>query len=145
MKKNLIALFSLLMIGMHLFGQQSTANRDMYRQKSQDQRTAGWILTGLGGAMMIGGSIAFANNFEVFGPGGEAEAVVIALGAGITTAGIILLAKSQKNKSRADAFIYPKIIIGQKSPMFTMNSSVGVEGKLCIALQKQKQKYRRPY
>jgi hypothetical protein len=138
MKKNLVSIGLLLLLFISSYGQKISGDKEIYRQKSQDQKTAGWVLTGLGSAMIIGGSIAFSQNFEVFGPGGESEAVIIGLGTAITAVGIIMLVKSKINKTRAEAFIYPKLYPYPNATVF--NKPMGIEGRLCINLEKQKAK-----
>ena len=136
MKKLILTTCASILLFSHAYTQNPS--KEYYLEKSHDQRATGWILTGIGGAMIIGGSIAFGENFEVFGPGGESEAVIVAAGGIIAGVGIIQLIKASKNKIRAGLSFnnYFKPIgnfekIGlRKSPMLS--------GTLCINLQRTK-------
>ena len=80
-----------------------------YLNKSKNQKTAAWILAGLGGAMMVGGAIGFAQNFEVFGPGGETEAAIMIAGAPVALASIPFFISAARNKGRAEVLVGPQL------------------------------------
>ena len=64
--KSIILCLILLVFGFQSFSQAPEGSRDYYLQKSKNQKTAGWVLLGVGTAMAVGGGIGFSNNFELF-------------------------------------------------------------------------------
>ena len=136
MKKIILTFCSFAFLLNQTFAQNH--NQDYYLDKSHSQRTTGWILTSIGGAMIIGGSIAFSENFEIFGPGGESEAIIIGAGTVITGVGVIQLIKASKNKIRAGVSInnYMKPTLNNGKIEFSKNALLN--GTLCISLSKTK-------
>ena len=56
-----------LLIMVNIYGQEAVAQnqtKDMYLQKSKNQKTAAWVLLISGTAMAIGGGIAFDNSYD---------------------------------------------------------------------------------
>ena len=136
MKKFLLSVCSFALIFNQAFAQNH--NQEFYLDKSHSQRTTGWILTSIGGAMIIGGSIAFAENFEIFGPGGESEAIIVGAGTVMAGIGVIQLIKASKNKIRAGVSInnYMKPTLNNGKMEFSKNALLN--GTVCISLSKTK-------
>jgi hypothetical protein len=136
MKKIILPIYLSILLFSSAYAQNP--NKDYYLEKSHNQRTTGWVLTGIGGAMIIGGSIAFGQNFEVFGPGGESEAIVIAAGGIIAGVGVIQLVKASKNKIRAGVsfnnYLNPIIDFDK----IGLTKSAMVNATFCINLQRTK-------
>ncbi|HET6769559.1 MAG TPA: hypothetical protein VFH08_19265 [Chitinophagaceae bacterium] len=81
-------------------------NKQDYLQKSKEQKTAAWLLLGGGAALTVGGSMLFAENFDIFSTGtssGEAGgAIMMIAGVGAMGGSIPLFIASARNKGRAD-------------------------------------------
>lgn len=105
--KKILVLLPLLMATLISIAQQAPVQKDRayFLQKSKNQRTAAWILTGAGAAMAIGGGIGFNENFNLFGPGGETEAGIMVAGGLMVAAGVALHIIATKNKEKADLAI----------------------------------------
>ena len=82
-------------------------DKQYYLDKSKSQKTAAWIFAGAGTAMIIGGAIGFSQNFEVFGPGGETEALIMVAGVPVALASIPFFISASRNKGRAEAMAGP--------------------------------------
>lgn len=91
--------------GISLQGQQTDTNPQLtqqdYLQKSKNQKTAAWILTGGGTAMAIGGLVLLTSQTSYF-PSEEVGAVLLAAGGAAIATGIILFSASNRNKKKAD-------------------------------------------
>jgi hypothetical protein len=84
-------------------------DKQYYLNKSKSQKTTAWILGGAGTAMVIGGAIAFGRNFELFGPGGETEALIMVAGVPVALASIPFFISAAKNKGKAEAMAGPSL------------------------------------
>lgn len=106
MKKKLV-LLPLMLAALISVAQQTPVQKDRayFLQKSKNQRTAAWILTGAGTAMAIGGGIGFSENFNLFGPGGEAEAGIMLAGGLMVAAGVAMHIIATNSKQKADLVI----------------------------------------
>ena len=107
--KRKLAVVLLLTVGLSCLAQQSQPVKDKayFLEKSKNQRTAAWVLTGVGAGMTIGGAIGFNQNFELFGPGGETEAAIMVVGVGVLGAGIIMHIIATSNKQKAELVMTP--------------------------------------
>ena len=104
--KKLVAAIVFMLVGIQSFAQETVKkDRDYFLQKSKNQRTAAWILTGAGAALAIGGGIGFNQNFELFGPGGETEAGIMVAGVALVAAGVALHIVATNSKQKADLVI----------------------------------------
>lgn len=127
--KKLLSAALLLVMATSSIAQQTAIQKDRayYLDKSKKLRTAAWVLTGAGAAMVIGGGIGFSQNFEVFGPGGETEAGIMVAGGIMLAAGVALHIIATNNKQKADLVI-------TTVPFQRPESSVGAQKKM-LALQ----------
>ena len=107
-------------------------SKEYYLQKSKNKKTAAWILLGGGTAMMVGGLIAFGNNWDnsdsytatdisgFFAIGGFFADIV----------SIPFFVSAHKNKIRAARVA----ITGQKILWYQKNS-IGFETQPCVTIK----------
>lgn len=101
----LILIFTLLIPKYSVFGQQNnegSATPDFYLQQSKRQKSTGWILLGVGTAMMVGGAATFesswgSNDYGTTDFGG----VVLLTGIVVDAVSIPFFISSGRNKRRA--------------------------------------------
>ncbi len=141
--KKLFSAAILLVMASTSMAQLSPVQKDKayFLQKSKNQRTAAWILTGAGAAMAIGGGIGFNQNFELFGPGGETEAGIMVAGGALVAAGVALHIIATGNKQKADLaigtvpFFRPGIYKGAQKKMLAL------QWKIPLARQASRKAY----
>lgn len=102
--KNFSVVLLLFAVGVSCLAQQLQPVKDkaFFLDKSKSQRTAAWVLTGVGAGMTAGGAIGFSQNFELFGPGGDTEAAIMVVGIGVLGAGVIMHILATNSKQKAD-------------------------------------------
>ncbi|ULQ58059.1 hypothetical protein KJS94_07570 [Flavihumibacter rivuli] len=91
--KNILTIFFLILFTGQVMGQAMTTTDP--NQKSKNQRTWAWLLTGGGAAMAIGGIALTASDPDYF-PGWIGPAMIGA-GAGMIGGGIILFSAAKRN------------------------------------------------
>jgi len=118
--KKIIAILTVVIIGINCFGQQGTSLESIkktdYLQKSKNQKTAAWVLLGGGIAMTVTGTVIYGNAYnkaaedDPFGTllslGTNANptgAIIATVGALAAVGSIPLFIASGKNKNRARA------------------------------------------
>ena len=133
MKKTAI-LFLLIILSASTFSQQTnpvpTVTKPDYLQKSKNQKTAAWILLGVGTAMAAGGFIWASSNIFSKSSGSE---VLFFVGIGCMTGSIPLFIFSSKNRKRAmsASFIFQQspqlqnnILVKREIPSLTLKISL---------------------
>lgn len=107
--KKILAVVLLFSAGLSCLAQQPQPIKDKayFLDKSKGQRTAAWILTGVGAVMTVGGAIGFSQNFELFGPGGDTEAAIMVVGIGVLGAGVIMHIIATNTKQKAALVVTP--------------------------------------
>ena len=120
MKKFILAL-TFLFFGLQTFSQSeksSALSKDYYLQKSKNRKTAAWILLGGGTAMIVGGAIAFAHNWDYgFYTATDISGFVLLGGLVADIVSIPFFVSAHKNKIRAAriAITSQKILWHQKN------------------------------
>lgn len=97
----------LLLLALSCFYQLSVAqqpttegSREQYMQKSKQQQTAAWVLTGGGVAMVVAGLVSSQSN-RSYVPNEQIGTGLIIAGGAAITGGIVLFTASGRNKDRA--------------------------------------------
>ena len=103
MRKIFFVVFSML-FSISLFSQKTEPTHQLskqdYLRKSKNQKTAAWILTAGGGAMVVTGLVFISSNWDYFDAKGIGTGLLIG-GAAAVTGGIILFNASKRNKQNA--------------------------------------------
>ncbi|HVZ55847.1 MAG TPA: hypothetical protein VG870_04250 [Chitinophagaceae bacterium] len=101
MKKWIVTL--LLVTGMvDSYSQGTQLTREALRQKSGNQRTAGWIMLGGGTALAVAGIITFSHSdFLSDGSGTDAGGIMTVGGVLLDLGSIVLFAASSRNARKA--------------------------------------------
>lgn len=102
MKKHLLIL-ALVLVGLKSFGQMqadTSSPRYHYLKKSQNQKTAGWIMLGAGTAMAAIGLVQFSQEFD-FSGGGDGAAALSSVGFLAMLGSIPLFIASGRNARKA--------------------------------------------
>lgn len=103
MRKIFFVVFSMLFC-ISLFSQKTEPTHQLskqdYLRKSKNQKTAAWILTAGGGAMVVTGLVFISSNWDYFESEGIGTGLLIG-GAAAVTGGIILFNASKKNQQNA--------------------------------------------
>ena len=96
--KRIFIMLAVILIGISVTAQQT---KEDYLQKSKNQKTAGWIFTAGGGAMVIAGLVLISSDPSYFS--GETVGALLAVGGGAAvTTGILLFNASNRNKKKAE-------------------------------------------
>ncbi|HTQ65500.1 MAG TPA: hypothetical protein VMI12_11935 [Puia sp.] len=88
--------------------QRKLTNRDLgiqYLEKSNQMRTTGFVVLGLGVAAWVGGAVGAYNHYDVFTGEGSGYIVLWGLGIGATVTGIVLLARSHSYLKKANLIL----------------------------------------
>lgn len=107
--KKIILLSLLLAFTASSFGQQSAPKQHWtdteYYKKSKKQKTAGWIFTGVGSAVLLTTLItdAFTSAFTGFQERASGIAIPYAIGVACVATGVVFFVASGKNKKKAKA------------------------------------------
>lgn len=107
MKKAILTTVAILFIATHCFSQ--AAEKTDYLQKSKNQKTAAWVLLGVGAALDIGGIIATISNankeldnlFEETSVSHGAEYALYIAGTACLMGSLTLFILSKSNKNKA--------------------------------------------
>ena len=105
--KKIILLSLLLAFTASTFGQQSAPKQHWtdteYYKKSKKQKTAGWIFTGVGSAVLLTTLItdAFTSAFTGFQESASGIAIPYAIGGACVATGVVFFVASGKNKKKA--------------------------------------------
>lgn len=113
--KRLISLFLFLVWLLPLTAQELVVkDKQYYLEKSKRQRTTGWVLAGMGTAMIVVGAITFNQNFNIDwtsegSGGGDIEGWVMVLGVPVALSSIPFFVSASKNKGRAEMMAGPGV------------------------------------
>ena len=82
-------------------------NRQYYLEKGKTQKTVAWVLAGTGTILIIGGVAGLMNNNDLFGTGGEVEALMMVGGVPVALASLAFFAMAEKSKAKAEVMVGP--------------------------------------
>jgi hypothetical protein len=101
-------------------------DRQYYLDKSKSQRTTAWLLAATGTAMIVGGAIAFNENFSL-SSGAEGEGLLMIVGVPVALSSIPLLISAGNNKAKAEAMAGPVLEPVQLPGITKIMPGVGVK------------------
>lgn len=107
---------------------QTQLTKEVYLQKSKQQKTAAWILLGGGAALATAGGIWWSQTFTIFGETSSEESTagaLVAIGGVAMLSSIPLFISSAKNKGRAESVTvnlkFEKLMTFQKASVKNSN------------------------